>query len=447
MFAVTSAQGQSTANINPIPEWANGYPLYEVFVRDITPEGTFKALERLLPELRSYGIKNIWLMPIHPIGEKGRKGSLGCPYSVRDYFEVNPEYGTREDFKDLVKSIHNLGMRIIIDFVANHCANDHIAMREHPEMFTRDSLGNFTREVADWSDVTDWDFDNPETVEYLERALLYWVKEFDIDGYRCDVAGMVPDSFWLRVIPKMKAIKPEIFMLAEWETPEMHLDSFNATYDWNLYHRMVLHHEGEISADSLWEAIEWREKEYPPDAVSLRFIENHDQERAMSIFGEEYRLYASLVFTLPGIPLIYNGQEFGALEKPSLFEKETINREMNNPELYYGYKSLLELRNNPELIQLREGDLNRVGLTGASEVLAYRRAYQGKIALILINFSNEVRNIKLPLDFYFKTRQWDYVNHQSLFSLQLNPSLSADDLPQELTLAPYAIEIYTNNPR
>lgn len=390
MLLIISTAG--TAAENPIPGWADGYPLYEVYIRSATAEGTFAAFERTLPVLRKDGIPNLWLMPIHPIGVKGRKGSLGCPYSTRDYFKVNPEYGTEEDFRLLVDSAHKQGMRVIIDMVANHCANDYVEMNSHPDWFAQDSEGNFTREVADWSDVTDWNFDNPGAVEYLEKAMVYWVKEFDIDGYRCDVAGMVPDSFWNGVIPKLKAVKPEVFMLAEWESVNVHKAGFHATYDWNLYHRMVLQHEMNLPVDTLWQAIEWREKDYPQGAESLKFIENHDQERAYSVFGDDYKPYAALIFTLPGIPLIYNGQEIGAVDKPSLFEREPIKWAVVDCETNEYYRKLLKLRNDNEV--LRKGDLKRIE-TNSPMALAFTRTTNQETILVVINFSDKPEKVKL----------------------------------------------------
>jgi len=432
-----------SAQENTVPAWAEGYPFYEVYIRDISPEGTFIAFEARLPQLKADGIANLWLMPIHPIGEKGRKGSLGCPYSARDYFQVNPEYGTEADFKSLVIAVHSLGMRIIIDMVANHCANDYVEMENHPDWFAQDSAGNFTREAADWSDVTDWNFDNPGAVDYLERAMVYWVKEFAIDGYRCDVAGMVPDSFWQRVIPQLKAVKPDIFMLAEWESPQIHLDGFNATYDWNLYHRMILQHEKDLPVDTLWQAIEWREIDYPQEAVSLKFVENHDQERAYSVFGEDFRVEAALIFTLPGIPLIYNGQEYGAVEKPSLFEKETItNNDSTNIHSYY--KQLLAFRNNAQAEVFRTGNIERIDIYGSDNVLAFTRNLQNKTALVILNLSAESRPIKLADNFYHKTQSWKYVKHSKLGNKSPSDSIHQNKIMQEMEIAPLAVEIFTN---
>ena len=387
------------------PEWIDGYSLYEVYVRSVTPEGTFAALENKLPELKEYGLNNIWLMPVHPIGVAGRKGSLGCPYSIKDYFAVNPEYGTMDDFDSMVEKAHELGMKVMLDMVLNHCANDHIEMENHPEWYAQDSTGAFTREVADWWDVTDWDLSNPEAQAYLDSVLVYWVKEHHIDGFRCDVAGMVPDVFWKRVIPKLLKVNPEVYMLAEWETAGMYEAGFHSTYDWTLYHRMNTHHNGEITLNELWTVIKRIETEYPPGAMPLRFVENHDQERSTSVLGEQdYRLYAAMVFTLPGIPLLYNGQETGAEHRPSLFEKETIDWANMGGEVWNFYASMLKMRN--ESAVLRRGEIERVEL-GSNKTLGYIRELNDNNILVLINFSDDEEYLKLPGEVFNEAAIWD----------------------------------------
>ncbi len=388
--------GMAQSPVNP--PWIDGYPLYEVFPRAFSSEGTFKALEGRLPELKTRGFQNLWLMPIYPIGEVGRKGSLGSPYAVRDYFEVNPEYGSKEDFAALVSVAHRLDMKIMLDMVINHSANDHLEMTAHPDWFYHDSSGAFSREVADWSDVTDWNFANPGARAYLDSALLYWAQEYDVDGYRCDVAGMVPDDFWQGIIPRLQALKADFFMLAEWESPQMHLDGFNATYDWSLYHAMIAHHEEKITLDSLWQVIEARQKDYPTNSLPLRFIENHDQERAASVFGlEASQAYAALIFTLPGIPLVYNGQEIGADHRPTLFEKDSLPWQSPNAAVEELYRQLLELRH--QLLSLRDGGLKRLPVEPAKKTLAFLRTCGSKSALVLINFSDQTAVINLSPEF------------------------------------------------
>lgn len=387
------AKGNTEANVTQ--RWYYGKPLYEVYVRAFSPGGTFKALDARLDSLKDAGLTNIWLMPIFPIGEVGRKGSMGSPYSVRDYFTVGREYGTEEDFRALVNHAHDLGMHVILDMVMNHSANDHVEMKNHPDWFAHDSSGSFTREVADWSDVTDWDYDNPGARDYLENVLLYWVREFGVDGYRCDVAGMVPQDFWEEVIPRLREIKPDVFMLAEWEDEWVLEAGFDAAYDWTLFHRIVAHADNRIGLDSLWNVIENRQRVYPRGKLPLRFVENHDEKRSASVFGwPGVKPYAGLIFSLPGIPLIYNGQEAAATVKPSLFEQEPIDwHGPNSAQAKSFYTSLVQLRNGSRALQA--GDLAKVDVDDP-EVLVFTRTLEDEQVLAAVNFSADERMISLP---------------------------------------------------
>ncbi len=216
------------------PEWSKNANIYEVNIRQYTPEGTFNAFAEHLPRLKELGVDILWLMPIHPIGEKNRKGSMGSYYSVKDYFGINPEFGTEEDFKNLVNQIHELGMYVIIDWVANHTAWDNQLIYDHPEWYSKNEEEEIIAPVEDWSDVADLNYDVPEVRKYMTDALIYWVKDFNIDGYRCDVAGMVPTDFWNNARYELDKIKP-VFMLAEANEPELHEFAFDMTYAWDLH--------------------------------------------------------------------------------------------------------------------------------------------------------------------------------------------------------------------
>src|SRR6056297_2987474 len=196
------------------PEWSKNAVIYEVNIRQYTEEGTFEAFEEHLPRLKELGVDILWLMPIHPIGEKNRKGKLGSYYSVKDYKGVNSNFGTKEDFRNLVKEIHKQDMKIILDWIANHTSWDNPMINEHPEWYTKDSSGNFQAPVDDWTDVADLNYKNQELSDYMTEAMKYWVDDFNIDGYRCDVAGMVPTSFWNNTRKELNNIK-DVFMLAE----------------------------------------------------------------------------------------------------------------------------------------------------------------------------------------------------------------------------------------
>lgn len=330
---------------SPLPEWAKGMTLYEVFPRVYPPSGKLSDIRRDLPRLQRLGVRCLWLMPIHPTGRKGRKGTYGSPYAVQDYFAIDPDIGDETELRQLVSEVHAADMRILLDMVVNHAANDHVEMPRHPEWFVRDRDGGFTRRVASWSDVTDWDHRNPAALEYLREALLYWVREFDVDGYRCDVAGLVPLAFWEQVREDLQRLKTDLFMLAEGDDPRMHLKAFDATYDWDLFYKMIDVRTGRAAAAELARLLQKEEGLYPEGSVLLRFVENHDLPRATQSFGiRGFRPYAALVFAASGIPLIYNGQEAGLRRSPSLFEKEILDLEGGNARMQRFYRHLVRLR-------------------------------------------------------------------------------------------------------
>lgn len=335
----------SKQSVIQAPRWARHGVIYQVFPRVYTHQGTFHALQRKLDYIHQLNVDIIWLMPIYPIGEKGRKGSLGSPFSVKDFRKVNPEYGTDADFRNLVDAIHQKGMKVIIGMVPNHASNDNVLMKEHPDWFMRDEQGNFTREVADWSDITDFNYDNPEMRRYMKETLIYWVKEFDVDGFRCDVAGMVPYDFWKDALAELRKVKPDIYLLAEWEDPRILLAGFNSDYDWTLYHLLKEIRSGKKRTVEAVNLIAQKDSLYPRNALPMRFLENHDEQRSLFVFGPQaIEAYATFIFTAPGIPLIYAGQEIGETEKPSLFEKSELHWAEADTALLNMYRSLIRLR-------------------------------------------------------------------------------------------------------
>jgi len=379
--------------IAPQQMWFYGRPLYEIYLRAYSPEGRISALTANLDQFKAMGIETIWIMPIFPNGELGRKGSAGSPYAVRDYFNIAEEYGTLEDFAELVNQAHQRGMKIMLDMVMNHSSNDYPLMEQHPDWWYHDSTGAFSREVPDWSDVTDWNYDNDEAREYLKKALLFWVRDYDVDGYRCDVAGFVPNDFWKPVINELREIKPDLFMLAEWEDYSLLNAGFNAAYDWTLYHRLFAHREGTVGLDSLWRVIDGVNKTIPAGKLMMRFVENHDERRSAEKFGwPEVKPYAALIYTLPGIPLLYSGQEAGETHKPSLFEPEPIDWSAADPEVNQFYRELLALRNGNNA--LLRGGCERVAVD-APEVLVFQRECKSQRLLVAINFSEEEQTVTL----------------------------------------------------
>jgi len=259
------------------PEWAYSANIYELNIRQFTKEGTFKALDPHLARLKEMGVDIIWLMPINPIGKKNRKGTLGSYYSVKDYMTVNPEYGTLDDFKTFVAKAHELGLKVIIDWVPNHSSWDNVLTVKHPDFYVRDEKGKFLPPVADWSDVIELNYDNPTMRKFMVDAMQYWIKETDIDGYRCDVAHGVPNDFWDDLRPALDSIKP-VFMLAEAEIPEQQYKAFNMSYSWELHHIIHQIAKGEKNLMSLDTYFVKQKKLYPVDAYRMNFTTNHDEK-------------------------------------------------------------------------------------------------------------------------------------------------------------------------
>ncbi len=326
------------------PAWSFNQTIYEVNVRQYTPSGTFREFETQLPRLKKMGVGILWLMPINPIGVKNRKGILGSYYSVKDYLAINPEFGTLDDFKHLVKEIHKLGMHVIIDWVANHTAWDNTLAVEHPDWYTKDSLGNFVPPVPDWHDVIDLNYANKGLRKYMINALKYWVKECDIDGYRCDVASMVPTDFWIEARKELDKIKP-VFMLAESDAPELH-QAFDMTYDWNVYHALNEIAKKKASLDSLKRVMKRDKMNFPSNAFRMQFTTNHDENSwhgtALKRLGDAFEPFTAFTFVIPGMPLIYSGQEAGLNISLDFFEKDTID--WSNLKYEKFYHTLVELK-------------------------------------------------------------------------------------------------------
>jgi glycosidase len=368
--------------------WVKTGIIYEIYPRAFSPEGTFAGIEAKLPELKKLGVTILWLMPIHPVGLEKRKGTLGSSYSGRDYYGVNPEYGTLDDFKSLVDATHKLGLKIIIDMVANHTSWDSKIFRQHPDWFTKDSMGTIVAPVPDWSDVADLDYSKEPLREYMIRMLEYWVRDVGIDGFRCDVSEMVPVDFWNEARQALDRIKP-VFMLSEGQYPEHHLKAFDATYGWNMYHLLAPMMHGERSVLALDTLLTTEARNYPKQSIRMRFSSNHDENAwdnpDVVKFGlEGAKLAAVAVSTMPGMPLLYNGQEAGSAAKLSLFEKQSIDWKAH-PEFREFYTRLFDARKTHAAIST--GAMKRLRSADAAHIYAFTRS-QGKETLaVILNFS------------------------------------------------------------
>lgn len=382
------------------PEWSYNKTIYEVNIRQFTEEGNFKAFEKHLPRLKELGADILWFMPIHPIGEKNRKGTLGSYYSVKDYKDINPEFGTFDDFKSLVKLIHKMGMYVIIDWVANHTAWDHSWIEERPEFYTTDSAGNIIPPNPDWSDVADLNFDNKDLRAEMIDALKFWVEECDVDGYRCDVAGMVPIEFWIEARTELEKIK-NVFMLAEWDTPEVHL-AFDMTYDWDLHHILNGIVKEEKTAADLIEHLKKNEEEFPANAFRMQFTSNHDENSwngtVFERLGDGVEAFAVLTCLIPDMPLVYTGQEAGNDKRLSFFEKDLV--EWKEYKLFDIYSKLFKLKKSNSALLNGERGGEMVYLTSNDEknILAFSRS-SGKDKVVgVFNLSGDAAEFEISGD-------------------------------------------------
>ena len=369
-------------------DWAKGSNIYEVNIRQYTKEGSFLAFAKHLPRLKKMGVEILWLMPITPISKKVRQGSLGSYYACSSYTEINPEFGSMDDFKWLVREAQSLGFKLIIDWVANHTGWDHHWTTEHPNWYVKDSLGNFT-EKNGWHDVIDLNFEVDEMRSALIEAMKFWVEECNIDGFRCDMAHLVPLNFWIDARATCDALKP-LFWLAECEVVNYH-DAFDVTYAWWWMHQTEKHSKGEASLSEIREVLH-AYTNYPPGSGKLFFTSNHDEN---SWNGTEYekfkhsaKAWAVFTCTWQGIPLLYSGQESPNIKRLKFFDKDAI--EWKDPlQLHDFYTALLQLRNRNKAIT--EGETFILPAQNDGELMAFLRKKDENIVLVLLNISDQNR--------------------------------------------------------
>ena len=382
----------------PSADWVRSAVIYEAYLRSASPEGTFRGLQNRLDDLRRMGVSVIWLMPIHPIGKRNRKGQLGSPYAIRDYFATNPEFGTLDDFKDLLAATHERGMRLVIDLVLNHTAWDCPLLKEHADWYAHDDEGNIRAPFDEWSDVAQLDYRSPELTRYMTDMMAYWVRDIGIDGFRCDVAGLVPDHVWDQARPALDATYP-VLMLAEDDQPHQHLRAFDLTYDWFTYRALGRLPAATLRAGDLETLLVNERYDYPRGSLRLRFSSNHDlcawHKPARARYGPDAaRVAAALTFALPGVPLIYTGQEIANATVLPLFERVSLDwRHAAHHNHFAFYAALARLRRDHEA--LRSGVLEFAD-TGNERVLGIRRVTPSETVLILLNLADA--EVELPLD-------------------------------------------------
>ncbi len=383
------------------PEWSKNVVLYEVNIRQFTPEGKFKAFADHLPRLKALGIDVLWFMPTFPIGEVNRKDKLGSYYSVKDYKAVNPEFGTIEDLTDVIDKAHALGMYVLLDWVPNHTAWDNKLTEEHPEFYVRDAKGNFTPPIGtDWTDVIQLDWKNTGLHDYMIEAMSFWVK-LGVDGFRVDHPHNTPKEFWERARTELNTIKP-VFMLAEHEGPGFFMEKgFDMNYAWELHHLMKRVAQGK---DSVSVIDRYYKKEWvvnPNNVYRLQFITNHDENSWAgtldSLFGDSQKVFANLIFTVQGVPLLYSGQEACLDKKLRFFTRDTI--EWDTCDLTSFYASLIQLKKKNKALWNGDfgGPMVRIKSGKDNKVFSFYREKDGNRVIVFLNLTKKAVSIKPDL--------------------------------------------------
>lgn len=372
------------------PEWARRTVIYEVNVRQYSAAGNFAAVTADLPRLRDLGVDTLWLMPIHPIGEVNRKGPLGSYYAVKDYFAINPEFGTDADFKQLVDAAHAQGFRVILDWVGNHTAWDHPLTQTHPEFYVRDAQGRFQPPTGfDWTDVIQLDFNHPAVLDYEFEAMAHWVKNFGVDGFRCDFATGVPTPFWNALSARLRALRPDLFLLSESELPQHQLAAFNASYAFEMMHTFNAVAKGTAGVSHIDDTLARSRVRFPRGGALLYYTSNHDentwQGTEFERLGGGTAPFAVLSFVLDGIPLIYNGQEIGLNRRLEFFQRDPIVW-TEHPSLTAFYRTLVQLKRSHPALHTGAA-MRRLDTTQNDAVYAALREAGGRRVLALLNLT------------------------------------------------------------
>ena len=371
-------------------EWAHHTNIYEANIRQYTSAGTLNAFAEHLPRLKDMGVHTIWFMPLQPIGKVHRKGTLGSYYSISDYISVNPEYGTLSDFQSVVEKIHELNMKVIIDWVANHTAWDHNWTTTNPDFFSKNDFGDFRPPYPDWSDVIHLNYDNKDLWRAMVNEMKFWVNNFDIDGFRCDMAHLVPLDFWKYARTELDREK-RLFWLAETEEPHYH-EAFDASYTWEFLHKMEAYWKRETNIDGLGEVLKKYHHAFPKQAIRLFFTSNHDEN---SHSGSEYerlgqaaKAFAVLCATWNGIPLIYSGQELPSTQRLQFFEKDPIQW-TGNFGLHDFFKILLTLHSRHPALRVADDQVTTyfISTTEQLRVFSFLRKGREHEVFVVLNLS------------------------------------------------------------
>ncbi|MDI9366077.1 MAG: alpha-amylase family glycosyl hydrolase [Flavobacterium sp.] len=401
-FASCSHQNSSvnkidTAKIDDHPAWIMQGNIYEVNIRQYTQEGTFKAFEKHLDRLKDMGVQTLWFMPINPISVKDRKGALGSYYAVANYTAINPEYGTLQDWKNVVTKAHDMGFKVVIDWVPNHTGADHYWLEKHPDFYVLDSVTKKPVSPFDWTDTRKLNYNNSAMCDSMIACMKYWIAETNIDGFRCDVAPEVPEAFWKKCIAELKKQK-NIFMLAEGDKPWLHTVGFDQSYTWNDFNMMKLIAKGERKAIALDSAITKTDTSFPKNALRLFFTSNHDENSwnkadYATMPGESHAPFAVLTQTLKNsVPLIYTGQEEPKLDSISFFYKNAI--QFGKYERASFYKTLLNARKNNAAFAAN-ASFTKLVTSADDAIYAFVRENNGKKVVVITNLSKLPQSITI----------------------------------------------------
>lgn len=405
--------------------------IYEVNIRQYSPEGTFNAFTKDIPQLKELGVKIIWVMPIFPISQTKRKATggddskfasempaaeqhkyLGSYYAVSDFRKVNPEFGTLEDFRNLVKTAHENGIYVILDWVPNHTGWDHVWIKNHPEYYTKNAKGEIidpinpeTGKSWGWTDVADLNYDNQNLRKAMTADMMYWIKDEAIDGFRCDVAGNVPLDFWQQAIPQLRKQK-NIFMLAEaWEPALLKNNLFDMAYAWDGHHTLNKIAQGKEPVKQFDAYIEKINKDYEANDILMNFVDNHDENSwngtIKSRLGEAEEAMTALTYLMPGMPLVYSGNEYGLEHSLKFFEKDSIPKTKGKQ--WELRAKLGKIKNEIDALHggKNKATYKRIPATNEN-VLVFERMKNGKKVIYLANLSAKPVSVSLPLTGQFK---------------------------------------------
>jgi len=389
--AVASAQDSSMPGLHKSPAWLRSAVFYEIFPRNFSAAGDLNAITARLDDLKDLGVDVLWLMPIHPIGEKMRKGTLGSPFAVRDFYAINPDYGTTNDFKRLIQEAHKRDMKVVMDIVAGQTSWDSVLM-QHPDFYLKNSTGAIIPPDPGWTDVAGLNYANPHVRRYMIDMMKYWLQDYGVDGFRCNVSPTVPVGFWDDARTEFEKINPQIIILADaGAKPALLTNAFDVDSSWNLRYTLDTVMKSEAPASYVGDSWEHTHEQFPEGALHLRFTDNHEQPRAVAQYGLNGALAAQvLMLTLDGVPLFYNGMEVGdATESadPALFEKMPVFwHPGGRPRLHDIYRDLIKLRKSSPAFSNGEVDwrTNSVSTT----VLSFLRRDAKDEYLVLINLSS-----------------------------------------------------------